>query len=131
MFVSIFPHCEIQLPLSSLFAASERLYKGDVYGRCEKELAFLENLAFHGMQPSTLILRPTLLEKAFNATKCSPQDRLHILNIGILKALNDKATGTKSETKKDHYFVHLSFQEHFAARYLMNALKGSPHLKCA
>ncbi|CAF1118937.1 unnamed protein product [Adineta steineri] len=43
--------------------------------------------------------------------------------MGILKSFNKQGINTQIETDKDHYFVHLSFQEYFTARYLIKALK--------
>jgi hypothetical protein len=103
----------------------QNLSTADVNQRCKDELVFLESLAFNGMKSNTIILRPNLLEKALNEAKVSLQDHPHILNIGILKSFNKRGIDTQIETGKDHYFVHLSFQEYFAARYLTNALNGS------
>ncbi|CAF2846162.1 unnamed protein product [Rotaria sp. Silwood2] len=101
----------------------QKIPKTEVSQRCQKELVFLESLAFKAMESNTIIIRPTLLEQVLNETKVSLQDYPHILNIGILKSFNKQGTGTQIETDKDHYFVHLSFQEYFAARYLINVLK--------
>ncbi|CAF4482725.1 unnamed protein product, partial [Didymodactylos carnosus] len=103
----------------------QNLSKDDVNQRCEKELAFLENLAFNGMKSNTIILRPNLLTKALKEAKVSLHNHPHILNIGILKSFNKRGVDTGIDIQKDHYFVHLSFQEYFAARYLINALNGS------
>ncbi|CAF0798790.1 unnamed protein product [Adineta steineri] len=103
----------------------ENLPKDDVNQRCEKELAFLENLAFNGMKSNTIILQSKLLRKALNEEKVSLHDHPHILNMGILKSFNKQGINTQIETDKDHYFVHLSFQEYFTARYLIRALKES------
>ncbi|CAF4108906.1 unnamed protein product, partial [Adineta steineri] len=101
----------------------QNLSKDDINQRCEKELAFLQNLAFNGMKNSTIILRPNLLRKALNEEKVSLHDHPHILNMGVLKSFNKQGTNTQIETDKDHYFAHLSFQEYFTARYLIKALK--------
>ncbi|CAF3949112.1 unnamed protein product, partial [Adineta steineri] len=103
----------------------QNLPEDDVNQRCEKELAFLENLAFNGMKSNTIILRPNLLKKALNEEKVSLHDHPHILNMGVLKSFNKQGIDTQIETDKDHYFVHLSFQEYFTARYLFKALKES------
>ncbi|CAF4072355.1 unnamed protein product [Adineta steineri] len=103
----------------------QNLSKDDVNQRCEKELAFLENLAFNGMESNTIILRPNLLKKALNEEKISLHDHPHILNMGILKSFNKQGIDTQIEMDKDHYFVHLSFQEYFTARYLIKALRES------
>ncbi|CAF1003968.1 unnamed protein product [Adineta steineri] len=101
----------------------QNLSKDDVNQRCEKELTFLENLAFNGMKSNTIILRPNLLKKALNEEEVSLHTHPHILNMGVLKSFNKQGIDTQIETDKDHYFVHLSFQEYFTARYLLKALK--------
>ncbi|CAF3886146.1 unnamed protein product [Adineta steineri] len=90
--------------------------KSDVYEDCKIELAFLESVAFYGMKNNSIILRPALLEKAQNETRCRLVKYPHLLNIGLLKSVNCNGTGTQNEIQKDHYFVHLSFQEYFAER---------------
>ncbi|CAF4317531.1 unnamed protein product, partial [Adineta steineri] len=103
----------------------QNLSKHEVNQRCKKELAFLENLAFNGMKSNTIILRPNLLRKVLNEEKVSLHNHPHVLNMGVLKSFTKQGFDTQIETDKDHYFVHLSFQEYFAARYLIKALKES------
>ena len=107
----------------------QNLSQDEINQQCQKELTFLESLAFNAMKSNTIILRPNLLKKALNEAKVSLHDHPHILNIGILKSFNKQGIDTQIETGKDHYFVHLSFQEYFAARYLFNALSGSSDQK--
>jgi hypothetical protein len=111
--------------LKQLNISSNQMTKEDVYAHCHKELVFLESLAFHGMKSQSIILPPKLLKIAFKESECSLQHQRHLLNIGILKSLDYKPIGTSIEVDKNHYFVHLSFQEHFAARYLVRALNGA------
>jgi HEAT repeat protein len=105
--------------------AIQKLSTSQIYERCQNELAFLDSLAFSAMESNTIIIRPVLLKKASNEAKISSEDYSHILNMGILKSVNKNKIASQIETDKDHYFVHLSFQEYFAAKYLINALKGS------
>ena len=109
--------------------SSNQMAKNDVYAYCHKELAFLESLAFNGMESSSIILRPKLLQIASKESGCSLHHQPHLLNIGILKSLDYKPIGTCIEADKNHYFVHLSFQEYFAARYLVVALDGDANQK--
>ena len=88
-----------------------------------KELEFLETLAFIAMVNNTVLIRKELLQKAMKATQCSLRTNPPILNIGILKSYDCGVTGNRFESDKHHYFVHLSFQEYFAARYVCKALK--------
>jgi HEAT repeat protein len=102
-----------------------QLFQNEIDQRCQKEMAFLESLAFNAMEGSTIIIPSSLLKKALNEAKVSSQEHPHILNMGILKSVHKQGIGSLIETEKDHYFIHLSFQEYFAARYLITALKGS------
>ena len=102
-----------------------QLPKDKINRRCQKELAFLESLAFHAMEANTIIIRPALLQEALNEARVSLEEHPHILNIGILKSFHKQGIGNRIEMEKDHYFVHLSFQEYFAARYLIHAPEGS------
>ena len=102
----------------------------DVSQDCQKELAFLEHLAFHAMADSTIIIRPSLLKRTRDEVQISFDHHLNILNFGVLKSYSRQGIGNRKESEKDHYFIHLSFQEYFAARYLVNALKG-PHKETA
>jgi hypothetical protein len=106
-----------------------QMRKKAVYKSCHQELIFLESLAFHGIQENTIILRPILLEKAESETGYSLDDNPYLLNIGILKSFDDRLIGTCIEADESYYFVHLSFQEHFAARYLVKALNGAADQK--
>ena len=98
--------------------------KQTVYRKCNTELQFLEQLAFKAMQSNKIILPIEILEETENEIGCS-LDHPQLLNIGILKSYDDKPVGSRAQTKKQHYFVHLSFQEHFAARHLVKSLKGA------
>ncbi|CAF1192866.1 unnamed protein product [Adineta steineri] len=104
---------------------SNQMTKEDVYQHLHKELAFLECLAFNAMERKTIIISPIILRIALKQSECSLQHQSHLLNIGVLKSLDYKPIGTILEADKNHYFVHLSFQEYFTARYLVKALDGA------
>ncbi|CAF1580176.1 unnamed protein product, partial [Rotaria magnacalcarata] len=97
----------------------EDLMTQDVYDKCNAELQFLEYLAFKGMQCDEIMLTPAILKEAKDDLKSLAIDIPQILKMGILKSYDDTATGTQNQTEKQHYFVHLSFQEHLAARHLL------------
>ena len=92
---------------------------------CQNELTFLESLAFNAMESNTILVRPVLLKKALHEAKISLQEHPDILNIGVLKSFHQQGVGNRIEMNKTHYFVHLSFQEYFAARCLISAFCGS------
>ena len=96
----------------------------DIREQYSKELEFLETLAFIAVVNNTVLIRKDLLQKAMREAQCSLSTNPQILNIGILKSYDSGPTGNRFESDKHHYFVHLSIQEYFAARYLSKALKG-------
>ncbi|CAF1672630.1 unnamed protein product, partial [Adineta ricciae] len=104
-----------------------RMDKTDVYDKCRKELAFLEKLAFLGMENNVILLGPQLLKEAQKESGCKLKDCPDLFNVGLLKSYdsNSAGIGTRIEADKHYYFVHLSLQEHFAARYLANALNNN------
>ena len=102
----------------------QNLSEMNVYQLCQKELAFLEHLAFNSMADSSIIIRPSLLKRTIDEVHVSFNHRPNILNFTVLKSYNEQEIDNQTETEKDHYFIHLSFQEYFAARYLVNSLKG-------
>ena len=97
----------------------------DVHEVCEKELEFLQCLAFAAMKSSTIIIPPSLLEEASKKANLSLSSDSNILNFGILKTFNNEGIGSQHAREKDHYFLHLSFQEYFAARHIIKLLKTS------
>ncbi|CAF2093263.1 unnamed protein product [Rotaria magnacalcarata] len=93
-----------------------------VHEECSAHLQFLENLAFHALEDNKSILVPKLLTRIIEETKCSETIHEESLKIGVLKSYDDKFDGKRAETEKLQYFIHLSVQEFFAARYLVRAL---------
>ena len=106
--------------------SSIEITQEDIDEQYSKELEFLEILAFIAMVNNTVLIRKELLQKAMKEAQCSLRRNPPILNIGILKSYDSGATGNRFESDKHHYFVHLSFQEYFAARYVCKALKDPP-----
>jgi HEAT repeat protein len=98
--------------------------KENVFKSCQKELRFLETLAFDATKAGIVIIPPGVLQNALNKIEYSPEKDRNLLNIGILKSTDYKLTGSHAEVDKDYYFHHLSFQEYFAARYLFKALNN-------
>ncbi|CAF1464896.1 unnamed protein product [Rotaria magnacalcarata] len=99
------------------------MFKPAVYKQCNAPLQFLEHLAFKAMKQNRIMLPPELLEET--QQDCPLDHFQEISNFGILKSYDDKLAGASNETKKQYYFVHLSFQEHFAARHVLKLLGGS------
>jgi hypothetical protein len=63
-----------------------QLSKEQIGQRCQKELTFLQNLAFNAMENNTIIIRPASLNQALKEAKVSLDDHPNILNIGNLKS---------------------------------------------
>ena len=100
-----------------------QITKKQLYNYCNAQLTFLEILAFEAMVENTVLIREELLQKVIEEIECSPVAFQQVLNIGILKSYDSGAIGNRFELDKHYYFVHLSFQEYFAARYVCKALK--------
>ncbi|CAF1551881.1 unnamed protein product, partial [Rotaria magnacalcarata] len=97
----------------------------EVYEKCHSELTFLETLAFEGMTSNTIILRKELLQKVMHNIGCMSDIYSDALHIGILKSFDNGPTGTQIQLDKNHYFIHLSLQEFFAARHLARLLNST------
>ncbi|CAF3721333.1 unnamed protein product, partial [Rotaria socialis] len=91
---------------------------------CEKELEFLENVAFYVMKDSSVIIDSNVFVEVEKTMGWFISDYPQLLNIGILKSFNDQRIGSHVDVKKPHYFVHLSFQEFFAAGYIVTGLRS-------
>ena len=100
-----------------------QMSKKQLYHSCKEELTFLDTLAFEAMVKNTVLIRRELLQKFIEEMECSSQAFQRILNIGFLQSYESRPSGVLVELDKHHYFVHLSFQEYFAARYICKALK--------
>ena len=105
------------------------LSESDVHQKCSNELTFLQCLAFKAMETNTIIIRPLFFQEISQETNIFLRDISSILNFGVLKCFSKQGLGNQVELKKDHYFIHLSFQEYFAARYMMHLLEGPMHDK--
>jgi len=103
----------------------------DVYEVCQEELEFLQCLAFEAMKTNTIIIPPSLLEKTSEIVKISLSRVSNILNFGVLKTFSNADIGDRRVLKKDHYFIHLSFQEYFAARHIVKLLKTISNTEAA
>lgn len=86
-------------------------------------------MTFNATESNKIILPSTLLENTQDETNCYLDDHPQLLNFGILKSYDNKPTGKQTQAEKQHYFIHLSFQEHFAARHLLKTLKSSDKQK--
>ena len=101
-----------------------QMTKKHFYNYCNRELTFLETLAFEAMVKNTVLIRKELLQKVIEEIECSPVAFRQVLNIGILKSYDFGAIGNRFESDKHQYFVHLNFLEYFAARYICKTPKG-------
>jgi HEAT repeat protein len=96
---------------------------------------FLEILAYSAMEKETLFISATQIKIALEKTLIQhehPSDEYH--REQLLKSATDKlgflrtaGQGDEFQLNQDHYFIHLSFQEFYAARYIARILSQHPH----
>ncbi|CAF0795519.1 unnamed protein product [Adineta steineri] len=107
----------------------EQMPKEAVYKQFDKELQFLERLAFKAMQNDKIILPSNLLQKTGTETGWYVNEHSQVLQMGILKPYDNKSFGSQIETTKQYCFIHPSYQELFAARHLLKTLKSSSNIE--
>jgi GTPase SAR1 family protein len=92
----------------------------------EYELQFLERLAFAGMVVNKIEFG---LEDRRKANKDSGQHLMLEKALPCLSFLRTSAPQAKSEHRVYH-FIHLTFQEYFAARYFVQQWRAKPNFEC-
>ncbi|CAF3704290.1 unnamed protein product [Rotaria socialis] len=103
----------------------EQMTKDAVYKEFDRELQFLEYLAFKTVESDKIILPSDLVQEATRETGCDLHEYSRVLQMGILKPYDKKSFENQNETTKHYYFIHPSYQEFFAARHLLRVLKSS------
>ncbi|RYE14321.1 MAG: hypothetical protein EOP34_06840, partial [Rickettsiales bacterium] len=79
---------------------------------CKGEYELLERLAFATMKKGEVIITAETIRDLKISSK----------NIQVLKSIGKERVNTTKIIDTDHYFIHLTFQEFFAARYIRRAL---------
>ena len=100
---------------------SQQMPKETVWKQFDKELQFLEYLAFKTVQNDEIILTLYVLQEAARKVGCDLSKYSRVLEMGILKLYKKSSF----ETTEQYYFVHPSYQQFFAALYLLRTLKSS------
>jgi HEAT repeat protein len=96
---------------------------------------FLERLAYKAMETETLFipasevkaaLEKTLTQHGFSSEEHDQEQLLKSATdkLGFLRAVGQC---DESQLEQDHYFIHLSFQEFYVARYIARIFSQHPH----
>ncbi len=94
------------------------LSKEQIVENCKDAFSFLEELAFAGLvnKDGLLLISKQIIEKV----RSKFNHKNHLVFKDVLEAGFIKGTGyQKHSADQDYYFVHLSLQEFFAARYFI------------
>ncbi|CAF1458305.1 unnamed protein product [Adineta steineri] len=103
----------------------EQMTKEAVHKQFHKELQFLEHLAFKMMKNDKIIISSSLMQETEIETEYYLHEHSPVLQMGILKPYKNKSFENQNETITQYYFIHPSYQELFAACYLLKTLKSS------
>jgi HEAT repeat protein len=111
---------------SQQMIVQERLNKS--YQYYKDTLLFFDYVAFYGMQQEEpAILQPDWMQKGLQTVVGDSIDKKITLFdtakiLGFIKPIQISADASKSERDKSQEFMHFSFQEYFAARYIADRI---------
>lgn len=94
-------------------------------------LRFHEELAFEATESKYIIIPPNNVKQIIEKYYESTSKYIDALQFGIIKSFDPRNIPNDNQTEHSYYFLHLSFQEYFAACYLFHALKNSNSIKKA
>ena len=97
----------------------QRAYEGRIAGLIKDyqlPLQALAELAFEGLKGKGLMLSWPLQEQVFHKHHVISSYEQEVLSLGLMKTIGGI---TQSQSKAPRYFIHLTFQEFFAALHLV------------
>ncbi|KAI1465801.1 armadillo-type protein [Daldinia caldariorum] len=96
----------------------------EIYERIKPEAEYLEHLAFNGMCNDVVEFRPQHRDKV--RTYIALSDSKFPLNerLGRLSFLRPSRYFNTEKSKQNYHFLHLTFQEFFAAKYIVRKWKS-------
>ncbi|KAI0409706.1 nacht nucleoside triphosphatase [Xylaria palmicola] len=89
----------------------------------QNEIKFLERLAFAGLHNEMIEFEKNLVENAFGDLPLLFDET--IPNLSFLRSSDPRS----ERTQRSCYFIHLTYQEYFAARYFVRQLKANEPLQ--
>jgi len=102
------------------------MLKTDIRNACQPILQVLGRLAFNALtQSASIIMANELIENTLKTFESPGNLLTDLKELGFIKGI---ASG-KSDAEKDYYFIHLTFEEYFASRYMVNNLNDCPTIE--
>ncbi|KIW21958.1 uncharacterized protein PV07_12642, partial [Cladophialophora immunda] len=95
----------------------------------EDEIMLLETLAFTGLHNDIMDFNADLVETICESSECLKQifvPKKILQNVSFLRTSEPSSTNKR----KYYHFLHLTFQEYFAARYFVRHWKNQHQLEC-
>lgn len=93
-----------------------RMSRDNVEDLCQPLLQLLENMAFLSLQhSSSIIIENKFIKQASETLSSRRMIWEDLKESGLVKGVDSE----KSDVDKDYYFIHLTFQDFFAAQYII------------
>ncbi|CAF3026203.1 unnamed protein product [Rotaria socialis] len=89
--------------------------ESEVLSKCESQLRIMRWLGYTAMEENKIIITPELIKKYNDKIQSNARDMNKVVEFGIIHIFGDPSGVQAVKDETQYQFVHLSFQEFFAA----------------